>query len=128
MENQLGIMSEAELEVMREIWEIGEPVTVARMLDIFAPRRGWKISTLSTIMDRLIIKGYMTKTLKGKANIYSATVTEATYKENETRSFLSSVHHGSVKSFIAALTGGVDMSPDEIAEIRSWFLTEAGDV
>ena len=121
MQKELGRLSETELEVMREIWSMATPVTVSRMLEIFAARRGWKTSTLSTIMDRLIEKGYLTKAIKGKVNIYTSELTEEEYKEHETRSFLSAVHNGSVKSFIAALADSSDISSDEVAELRAWF-------
>ena len=127
MQNELGKLSVMELEVMRVIWGMAAPVTVSRVLGIFAPQRGWKTSTLSTIMDRLIGKGYLTKTIQGKANIYTPMLTEEAHKENETKQFLSSVHKGSVKSFIAALTGCCDMSAEDIAEIGAWLREKAGD-
>ena len=126
--NELGRLSEMELEVMREVWGMAAPVTVARVLEIFSARRGWKTSTLSTIMDRLIEKGYLTKSAQGKANIYTPVITEAAHKEHETRTFLAEVHNGSVKSFIAALADGSGMSPEEIAEIRAWFRERADDL
>ena len=121
-----GRLSETELEVMREIWGMAAPVTVSGVLEIFSVRRGWKTSTLSTIMDRLIEKGYLTKTLHGKANIYKPLFSEEEHKEYETKLFLNDVHGGSVKSFIAALSD-TTLSPDEIAEIRKWFFQKAGE-
>ena len=119
-------LSEMELEVMREVWGMADPITVARMLEIFSARRDWKTSTLSTIMDRLIEKGYLTKTMHGKANIYKPVMTETAYKERKTRDFLKEVHNGSAKSFIAALADGAGMSAEEIAEIHRWFREKAG--
>jgi len=40
--------------------------------------------------------------------------------------FLTEVHNGSVKSFIAALADGTGMSEEEIAEIHRWFREKAG--
>jgi len=120
-------LSEAETEVMYEIWGINAPVTVARVLDIFSARRGWKTSTLSTIMDRLIDKGFLSKSLVGKINYYTANFTEEVYKEHETEIFMKEIHKGSVKSFIAAFAHSANISDEEIAEIRAWFLQQAGD-
>ena len=126
--NELGKISESEMEVMRVIWELAAPVTVSRVLEIFSARRGWKTSTLSTIMDRLIEKGYLTKTLHGKTNIYTPILTEETYKEHQTSAFLSAVHGGSVKSFIAALADSGNLRAEEIEEIRVWFSEKKGDL
>jgi predicted transcriptional regulator len=120
-----GKLSETEREVMREVWGMTAPVTVARVLEIFSARRGWKISTLSTIMDRLIEKGCLAKALHGKANVYTPLITEAAYKERETRAFLAEVHNGSLRNFIAALDGGGGVSAEEAAEIRAWFIERA---
>jgi len=126
-QTELGRLSEMEMEVLREVWGMAAPATVSRVLAIFAERYGWKSSTLSTIMDRLIEKGYLTKTMHGKANVYTPALSEAAYKEHETRAFMAAVHNGSVKSFVAALTDGSGMNADEIAEIRSWFHEKAGE-
>ena len=124
---KLGKLSETELEVMLVIWGMAAPVTVSHALEVFAQRRGWKTSTLSTILDRLIEKGFLTKTLKGKANLYTPALTEDAYKEYETRMFLSSMHNGSLKSFIATLANGTGLSTEEVADIRTWFFEKAGD-
>jgi len=126
-QHDFGRLSETELEVMGEIWQMPAPVTVSCVLEIFAARRGWKTSTLSTILDRLIDKGYLTKTMQGKTNYYSPTLTASGYKERETRTFLDSMYHGSVKNFVAALADSGDMTEEEVAEIRAWFLAKAGD-
>lgn len=125
---RLGRLSEMELEVMREVWRISDSVTVTHMLEIFSVRYGWKTSTLSTIMDRLIEKEYLSKTMQGKANIYTAIVTETEHKDYETRVFLAEVHNNSIKSLVAALADGSDLTTEEINEIRQWFREKVGDV
>ena len=123
-----GKLSKMELEVMREVWGMTYQVTVARLLEIFSVRHGWKTSTLSTILDRLIEKKYLTKTAVGKANVYTAAMTEAAHKEYETKMFLNEVHNGDMKSFIAALADGSGISAAELAEIRAWFNDKAGEL
>lgn len=119
--NEPGRLSETEMEVMQTIWDLKGPVTVQQVLDIFARTRGWKTSTLSTILSRLITKGFLTKSIKGKANHYTPTLLENEYKNYETQKFVSSVHGGSIRSFVAALANTTEMSSDEIAELRKWF-------
>ncbi|MDR1704955.1 MAG: BlaI/MecI/CopY family transcriptional regulator [Clostridiales bacterium] len=121
--NDLRRLSEAELDVMRVIWEMISPVTVQRVLEHFSKERDWKTSTLSTIMERLIDKGFLRVIKTGKPNIYEAALNEADYKERETRAFLKSMHGGSVRSFIAALGDGSGIGGAELAAIRDWFNT-----
>ena len=129
MKNQedLGRMSQTELEVMGEVWRMLPPVTVARLLEIFAARRGWKISTLSTILDRLIGKGYLTKAMRAGVNYFTPAFTEGEYRERETRAFLDAMYDGSVRNFVAALADSGKLTAEEVAEMKAWFLAEAGD-
>ena len=119
-------LSDAEAEVMQVIWSVSAPVTVQQVLDVFAQDRGWKTSTLSTILSRLIEKGFLSKTMQGKTNFYSPITTEEQYKAHETQALLKDIHHGSVKSFFAALVDS-GISKHEIVELRKWFNQMEGD-
>lgn len=125
--NNLGKLSEAEMEVMQAIWELANPVTVSQLLSIFEARKGWKTSTLSTILARLIEKGFLTKSMKGKANIYEETFTQEEYRKYETKSFMHTVHGGSVKSFMTALVDDKEITLDELSELKAWFRQKLGD-
>jgi BlaI family penicillinase repressor len=116
-----GRLSGAELEVMAAIWEMGSGVTVQDVLGVFEDSKGWKTSTVSTILSRLVSKGYLRKARSGKANTYDVAVSEEEHKRSETREFMSAVHHGDLKSFAAALAGDGKVSLDEIAELRKWL-------
>ncbi|HZG82877.1 MAG TPA: BlaI/MecI/CopY family transcriptional regulator, partial [Brevibacillus sp.] len=97
------------MEVMEVIWGVAAPVTVAQLLDIFKSK-GWKTSTLSTILKRLIEKGYLTKSMIGKVNYYDPVLTLDEYKKHETQSFLSRLYNGKVKNFIASLVDDDELS------------------
>ncbi|MGG3885050.1 BlaI/MecI/CopY family transcriptional regulator [Brevibacillus panacihumi] len=122
---KLGRLSETEMEVMEVIWEVAAPVTVAQLLDIFESK-GWKTSTLSTILKRLIEKGYLTKSMIGKVNYYDPVLTLDEYKKHETQSLLSRLFNGKVKNFIAALVDDDELSRDDIAELKEWFARKEG--
>jgi BlaI family penicillinase repressor len=119
--HKLGRLSDVEMEVMQMIWGQSSPVTVAQLLIIFQDNKGWKTSTIATMLDRIIAKGFLTKEMKGKAYHYNITATFGDYQKQEGRNFLSSLYGGSIKNFMAALTGDGDMSQEDIAELREWF-------
>lgn len=118
--NKLGRLSETELEVMEVIWKLSTAVTVNQLLDIFKSK-DWKTSTLSTILNRLIDKGFLTKSLNGKTNYYNPALTFDEYKKYETRSFLSRLYNGKAKNFIAALVDDNELNKEDIAELKDWF-------
>lgn len=121
----LGRLSETEMEVMEVIWELAASVTVNQLLDIFQSK-GWKTSTLSTILKRLIEKGFLTKSMSGKVNYYDPVLTFDEYKKHETRTFLGRLYNGKVKNFIAALVDEDELNQDDIAELKEWFKREEG--
>lgn len=117
---ELGRLSETEMEVMEVIWELEAPATVTQLLYMFQSK-GWKTSTLSTLLKRLIEKGYVDKSMNGKVNYYVPTLTLKEYKKLETQSFLSRLYNGKAKNFIAALVDDEQLSLDDVAELKDWF-------
>lgn len=121
----LGKLSETEMEVMEVIWDLATPVTVKQLLDIF-DSKDWKTSTVSTILKRLIDKGFLTKSMNGKVNFYEPALTWSEYKKYETQTFLHRLYNGKVKNFIAALVDNNELSQDDIAELKEWFVRKDG--
>ncbi|WP_159882368.1 BlaI/MecI/CopY family transcriptional regulator [Paenibacillus puerhi] len=121
----VGRLSETEMEVMEVIWELATPVTVTQLLDIFESK-DWKTSTVSTLLKRLIEKGFLTKSMSGKVNYYEAALTLSEYKKVETKTFLSRLYDGKAKKLIAALVDDAELTPNDISELRDWFNRKDG--
>jgi len=119
--NKLGRLSDVEMEVMQAIWGLPSPVTVAQLLGIFEENKGWKTSTVSTMLERIISKGFLRKELTGKTNYYSIIATLEDYQKQEGRNILSSLYGGSIKNFVATLTDGENISQNDIDELKEWF-------
>jgi len=125
---KLGRLSETEMEVMQAIWELATPVTVAQLLAIFEESKGWKTSTLSTILARLIDKGFLTKKMTGKMNFYDINLTLEEYQKYEAQNLLTTLYAGNVKSFVAALVDDDSVTQEDIKDLRQWFQNKAGEV
>ncbi|TDF95448.1 BlaI/MecI/CopY family transcriptional regulator [Paenibacillus piri] len=122
---KLGRLSETELEIMEVIWKFAEPVTVTQLVEIFEGR-DWKTSTVSTMLKRLIDKGFLTKSMSGKVNYYEPVLSWSEYKKYETQTFLHRLYNGKVKNFIAALVDNDELNQDDIAELKDWFSRKDG--
>jgi len=125
---KIGRLSETEMEIMQTIWELATPVTVAQLLDLFSESKGWKTSTLSTILARLIEKGFLTKEMKGKVNFYNTSVTLENYQKHEAQSMLSNLYGGNIKTFVAALVDDNSVTKDDINDLKQWFQGKVGDI
>ncbi|MDR1641942.1 MAG: BlaI/MecI/CopY family transcriptional regulator [Clostridiales bacterium] len=116
-----GNLSKTELEAMAAIWRMGGGVTVQQVLGVFEESRGWKTSTMSTILSRLISKGFLRKARNGRANTYEPAISEDEYKRRETKEFITAVHHGDLKSFAVALAGDGEVGAEELSKLRKWL-------
>ena len=105
---------------MEVMWNQKPPVTVSHLLQIFKEEKGWKTSTLSTLLARLMEKGYLTKTLLGKVNQYTPIITRQQHQNLTILAFLEDVHRGSVKSFLASLADN-GLTNQELEELKTWF-------
>lgn len=112
-------MSEAEMEIMEVIWDLPVPCTSAQIQQ--GVSKAWKPTTLLTFLTRLSEKGLLTVKKQGKQNLYAPAVSREAYLAQETRSFLSKIHGGSLRSFIAALGEGGKLSEEERNELREWL-------
>ena len=124
--NKLGRLSDVEMELMQTIWGLATPVTVAQLLAIFEDSKGWKTSTISTMLERIISKGFLHKEMKGKANYYIIAATLKDYQKQEGQSIVSSLYGGSVKNFMAALVEDGGMSSTDVKELQEWFASSIG--
>ena len=113
-------MSDSEMEIMKVIWELAAPVTVAQLLDIFESRK-WKTQTMATFLTRLADKGLIYVNNDKRANIYTAAISEQKYYQLEAQSLLSSMYEGSLQNFLSALYGGGEVEVNEVEELKEWF-------
>ena len=121
---QFQSLSESEMEIMRVIWDAGEPVTAAWLLEVFA-HKGWKIQTVSTFLSRLVEKGVLSVEHRGRSNFYTPAVTEQGYQKLEARRLVDEHYHGDLLDFLAAFYGGEHLKKEGLDTLRRWFEQEA---
>lgn len=118
-------LSETEMDIMNIIWSSDKPITSGELLEIFYEKEGkeWKGQTIATFLSRLVKKGVLELTKKGRVNYYSQRMTLEEYKQNEAQSILDKRYKGSVSNFLAALYNK-KISKKEVEEIKKWFSEE----
>ncbi len=114
-------LSNSELEVMQVLWDAGEPKNTKEICEVLTPEKGWKYTTVSTLLGRMQEKGALEHEKRGKFFYFSPTIERSEYQKSRTRDFLKRMFGGSAKSMVAALIDDEDVSPEEIEEIRSLF-------
>lgn len=116
-------MSDAELEVMRAVWQLGGETTSPALRAALSETRDWKQNTVITFLARLADKGLIRAETagRGRPGRYVALVDEEGYKRLETQDFLQEVHGGDLGSLMTALCGDKVPSRAQLDALRTWF-------
>ena len=111
--------SAAEWELMHAIWSTEGPVTVRQVLDQAYPQGEKAYTTVQTLMNIMVDKGFLTRRKEGRVNVYAA----VTGQEDVLRGSLSGIaqrmFQGSFGAMASFLVGSVKLTPEELAELKS---------
>lgn len=113
-------ISNAELEVMKILWREKQPVSFTDIRLELQNAKGWKKSTINTLIRRLVEKGVISSE-KREIAYYSPNITETNYIESETQGLINKLYGGNIKSFITALCHGNRLSDRDIDELRAYL-------
>lgn len=113
-------ISDAELEVMKVIWQAKDPITSLE-IGKAVEEKEWKKTTIATFLTRLVEKGALRAEKKGKLYYYSPEISEKAYRKSQTMNLIQSLYHGSVREFAVALFEEEKLSNEEIQELKAIF-------
>lgn len=116
-------ISNAELEVMRILWEHQAPVSSAEVRRQLQMTKGWEKSTVLTLIRRLQDKQVISAE-KREVLYYTPNVGEKEYAEARTRDMVSQLYQGSAKNMVASLLQGGQLTQTDIKELQKLFKME----
>lgn len=120
MSNKSINIGEAELEIMKVLWKAGEPVNTQYINDA-VESRGWKRTTISTFLARLVEKGALTVEKQGKLYYYKPLISQKDYRKSQTKNLIMSLYNGSVRDFAVSLFEEQTLSCEDIKELKAIF-------
>ncbi len=118
-------IGEAELEIMKVLWKAGEPVNT-QYINEAVEEKGWKRTTISTFLTRLVDKGAISSEKRGKLYYYTPIISQKDYRKSQTKNFIMNVYNGSVKDLAVSLFENETLSDDDIKELRAIFEDREG--
>ena len=114
-------ISEAELEVMKVIWNEKRPVTSLDICEAFETK-GWKKTTIGTFLTRLVEKGALSAEKQGKLYYYTPLISQKDYRKSQTKNLISSLYGGSIKDFAVSLFEEQSISDEDLKELKAIFV------
>lgn len=111
-------LGEAELQVLRALWD-GGPATVRQVLNhLHGQGRKVAYTTVLTFLSRLEQKGFVKSDKSGLAYVYRATVTRGQVTRSRLRTMLDELFDGAAAPLVLQLMKTEKFSRDEIAELQ----------
>ena len=94
---------EAELKVMKFIWEINKTVSSKEVVIAMEEQFNWKQTTTLTLLARLVKREFLSAKKIDRFTHYTILIGEEKYKNFETKNFFGTIHNNSKKSLMASL-------------------------
>lgn len=114
-------LPETEFEVMSAIWKSRPPVTTTQLMKQLGHKKGWKLQTLVTLLNRLIERGFLRSEKSGKERTYYPCIRHEDYIQYETSLFVERYHNNSLLQLVNAFSGNNKLSKEELEELNSWL-------
>jgi predicted transcriptional regulator len=114
---RLPALGAQELAIMKVVWRLGD-VSVREVYETLRERRPVAYTTVMTMMNTVEAKGYLKKTLDGRAYRYRPAVPESRVVTAMVREFVERVFDGSAGPLLAHLMSETSLSEKERKELR----------
>lgn len=126
MGNQAGL-SDSEREVLRVLWDRG-PGTVREIREELAGRgRRWAYTTVATLLQRLVAKGYAASDPSSVPHVFRAAVSREALLERRLQDAADELCDGRSAPLVLALVQGGRFSTEELARLRKLIDEAAAD-
>jgi predicted transcriptional regulator len=108
--------TDAELEIMQVVWELGES-TVRQVHGAISARRPVAYTTIMTMLGLLVKKGHLRREESGRAFIYRPAHPRSRVVSRMLDDFLVRVFRGSARPLVLALVRDRKLSRRDLEEI-----------
>jgi predicted transcriptional regulator len=115
---QKRLLTEAELEFMNRLWELGE-ATVREVQEALGPERKLAYTSAATILRILEQKGFVTSRRQGKSLVYRPLLSKDCYQARSLRHLSEKLFDRSPTALVARLVDTYDLSEEALDEIRA---------
>ena len=115
--NRLPPLSNAQLEIMNVVWDLGE-VSVGDVWDVLSKQRSVTRNTIQTVMTRLSEKGWLKHRKQGRAFLFKASVARDSTLRVLVDRLLETAFRGSAEGLVLAMLEGRGLSDEEAVRIR----------
>jgi BlaI family penicillinase repressor len=127
MQRKAGLTA-VEWEIMEAIWALGGAPSVREVLEHTFPGGEKAYTTVQTIMNNLVRKGYLASKKTGMVNFYTPVRTRRGVVRGEISHLVSRVFGGSVPALASYILRSEDLTLEELREIGEMLERRADEL
>ena len=120
-------LTDAELDIMRVLWQKNVPMRAAEIVKSLSETRSWKTQTAHVLLNRLEEKGFVSADRSGYFHAYSYAIGEREYFASESDAFVKRLG-GSVKAMVASMIDTDSISEGELLELAALLDAKCGEL
>ena len=110
-------LADLQMAIMQVLWNKSE-ATVAQVREALLPDRELAYTTVGTMLSKMEGNGQVTHRSDGRVNIYKPAIKPDHVKRRMLTDLAERLFAGDVGDLVCCLLDGVDVSPDDLAEIK----------
>lgn len=119
MKNSEPKISSVEWKILNSVWELKKAPSVREVWEHLYPRKEKAYTTVQTIMNNLVNKGYLNKKKIGLVNFYSPLKTKDDSIKSEISKLISKAFDNSAPALATYLIRKQDLNLDDIKAIKT---------
>lgn len=110
-------ISEAEARVMQELWQ-REPQSAEELAQTLMPAQGWQLSTVKTLLNRLLQKGAVSAQRDGRRFLYRACFERNAWQKREGLSLIDRLFGGRLAPLVAQFASERQLDAEDLAALK----------
>lgn len=122
--NRMPQISDAEYEVMKVVWHHA-PINTNEVIEQLISTTSWSAKTIQTMLLRLVKKGALTYQKEGRIFVYTPTLSEEEYLQQQGKSFLNRFYNGAFHKMVSSFLESDLLSVEDLEELRTILDHEA---
>ena len=111
-------ISDAELQLLQLLWD-ESPLGASELAERVPPGRDWSLTTVKTLLSRLVAKGALTTESEGRRFRYRPAIARETVAARQAGGLVDRLFGGRVSPLVAQLAEQREIDPQDLDELEA---------
>ncbi|MCL6729075.1 BlaI/MecI/CopY family transcriptional regulator [Sphingomonas hankyongi] len=111
-------ITEAEMQLLQLLWQ-DSPLGASDVFERLPQSLQWSLTTVKTLLSRLVTKGAVTAEQQGRRNLYSPAVAQNEVAARQAGGLVDRLFGGKVSPLVAQLAEQRELDPKDLEELEA---------